>query len=705
MIDIVRGSDQKPGASIGLIKYFRKRNDIEGVLYFGYPIIGTVEGALHIDALLVSRQNGVIAFDIEEGNSIGEKRSEIQDDMHAKISSKLFQYKSLVKKRRLNVKLEVLTYAPRCKIDRDNDDFELATNESELDSFVNNQKWEYEDSSIYHHLQSAIQAVTSIKTTPKRSKVKKEDSRGAELKKLENTIANLDKHQSQAVIETTEGPQRIRGLAGSGKTIVLALKVAYLHTKHPEWLIAITFNTRSLKNQFKELITRFTYEHKNESPDWDKIRIIHAWGSPQVTGIYYEICKNHNIEYFDYNMAKRSAGRSREFDFVCEKAIHEIESYKETYDAILIDEAQDFSEPFLNLCYNILKKPKRLIWAYDELQNLNKNTMRSPEEVFGIGNNGKPNVQLENAPDQPKQDIILYKCYRNPRPLLATAHALGFGVYRKKGLVQMFDNPTLWIDVGYKIEEGELVENNKVILARTKESSPEFLEAHSPLDDIIMCKAFKDNDEQIKWIADQIEKNLKEDELEYRDIVVIHSNPLTTKKAVGPLKALLYEKGINSHTVGIDTSADGFFEENSITFTGIFRAKGNEAAMVYIVDAQECYVDLELIKKRNILFTAITRSKAWVRICGFGEPMRFLKEEVEKARANDFKLEFNYPTKEGMAKLNIIHRDRTRDEKHKINQNNKNLGELIKDIKQGKLHLEELSPQNVKDLKDILANA
>ena len=42
--------------------------------------------------------------------------------------------------------------------------------------------------------------------------------------------------------------------AGSGKTIVLALKVAYLHAHHPDWTIAVTFNTRSLKGQFERLI-------------------------------------------------------------------------------------------------------------------------------------------------------------------------------------------------------------------------------------------------------------------------------------------------------------------------------------------------------------------------------------------------------------------------------------------------------------------
>lgn len=77
-----------------------------------------------------------------------------------------------------------------------------------------------------------------------------------------------------------EGVQRIRGLAGSGKTIVLALKAAYLHTRYPDWRIAVTFNTRSLKAQFRRLITRFCIERSGEEPDWTKIRIINAWGHP-----------------------------------------------------------------------------------------------------------------------------------------------------------------------------------------------------------------------------------------------------------------------------------------------------------------------------------------------------------------------------------------------------------------------------------------
>ncbi len=148
--------------------------------------------------------------------------------------------------------------------------------------------------------------------------------------------------------------------------------------------MAVTFNSRALKNQFKHFITLFTLEHINEEPDWDNIDIIHAWGSPSIRGIYYEVCLNHNIEYLDFRAAEaRATGYGKGFDVVCEKAFSEIKDFQQTYDVILIDEAQDFSPYFLRLCFGLLKQPKRLVYAYDELQNISNKQMPSPEELFG----------------------------------------------------------------------------------------------------------------------------------------------------------------------------------------------------------------------------------------------------------------------------------------------------------------------------------
>jgi superfamily I DNA and RNA helicase len=704
MVNVIRGDvKNKPVSSRRLAEFFEKRADIDGNLYLGYPIIGTSQGGYQIDALLVSREQGVVIFNIVEGTDTSLNIEETQDESINKIHSKLLQHKLLTKKRMLMVEIGVVTFAPALKIKPNNislNDYLIITNESELEKYLKEQIWK--SSEYFEELNSVIQAMTSIRKRKQRSYVQQENSRGAKLHKLEESIANLDRNQSAAVIETVEGVQRIRGLAGSGKTIVLALKAAYLHAKHPDWNIAITFNTRSLKGQLKQLINTFTFEHISEEPDWEKVKIIHAWGSPSIEGIYYEFCKRHNIEFKDLNSAKQIAKYGQEFDRVCEEALNKIKKSQRYYDAILIDEAQDFSQHFLRLCYEILQEPKRMVYAYDELQNLNKKTMESPEVIFGKDAHGKPRVQLQNKRGEPKQDIILEKCYRNSRPILTSAHALGFGIYRKEGLIQMFENAGLWRDIGYEVEAGSLEDGKFVKLSRTNNTSPMFLQSHSPIEDLIMFKSFDSNKIQIEWLIDEIEKNLKEDELKGDDIMVIHSNPLTTREAVGDARALLFEKGINSNLAGVTTSPDDFFREETITFTSINRAKGNEAAMIYVINAQECFSGYELARKRNILFTAMTRSKAWLRVLGYGENMRGLVEEFNKIREKKFVLEFTYPTEEERKEMNLINREINQKERGLIAKSRSSLQDLLQALEKGEIQKEDLPLDLLNKLKDKL---
>ncbi|CAN1209102.1 UvrD-like helicase C-terminal domain-containing protein [Tumidithrix helvetica PCC 7403] len=702
MVNIIRGDLAKPVSSSRLADYFESRSDLEGNLYLGYPIIGTPQGGYQIDALLVSRENGIIIFNIVEGTDTNLDLEEAQDESVNKLQSKLFQYKSLTNKRKLMVEIGIVTYAPALSNRPTNisEDYSVIINDSDLTGFIESQKWDHCE--YFEKLNSVIQAITSIRKRKQRNYIQREDSRGAKLSRLEESIANLDKQQSAAVLETVEGVQRIRGLAGSGKTIVLALKVAYLHAKHPDWDIAVTYNTRSLKGQFKQLINAFTIEHTNEEPDWEKVKIIHAWGSPKQNGIYYEVCKKHNIEYKDLDDAKKlTSNFGQQFNAVCEEAIGKIKMFDQYYDAVLIDEAQDFSQHFLRICYEILKEPKRLVYAYDELQSLNKNIMQSPEIIFGKDQKGIARVQLQNLPKKPKQDIILDKCYRNSRPILVSAHSLGFGIYREQGLIQMFDYSGLWNDIGYEVQEGSLEDGQKVKLVRTDKTSPQFLESHSPIDDLIQFKVFKNHQEQTEWLVSQIEENINTDELKPDDIMVIHANPLTTKEAVGKARAMLFDKGINNNLAGITTSPDDFFSEEAIVFTSINRAKGNEAAMIYIMDAHKCFSGSELAKKRNILFTAMTRSKAWLRVLGYGEDMKNLEAEYMRVKEQGFSLEFIYPTREQRKEMNVVNRDMSPQEMNRIAREKRNFKVLIEALDRGELRKEDFQ-EDLEKLKELL---
>jgi len=700
MIDIIRGASNKPVSTEALIDFVEKSGIDEAILYTGYPIVGSIEGISSLDALLISSKHGIIVFDIVEEPEYS-TREEIRDSLYNIIFQKLIGHKVLSKTRgQLKINIHVLTIAPSW-IKNNNEDIIIRKEDFQL--FLKQK--EQNDLSLddYKQVIQVIQAITKLKTKPAR-KITDKKSKGAILNDIEKSISNLDRMQSRAVIETVDGAQRIRGLAGSGKTIVLALKVAYLHSKFPDWTIGVTYYTRSLKNQFKELITKFTIEHKNEEPDWSKIKIQQAWGSFRENGIYYEFCKVNNVEYLDYDSAKIKLGSNETLDKLSKKALSEAKSNNEIYDIILIDEAQDFTESFLRLCYSLLKpisssnpKNKRLIYAYDELQKLNESRpiLKNPTHMF-------LEINFTNQKNKPQNDIILEKCYRNSSPILVTAHALGFGIYREEGLVTMFRDKELWTDVGYIIDDGELEFGKKVTLKRDEKSSPDFLTEKISTEEIIQFKSFGSTKEQSEYVVNEIEKNLKEEDLAYRDIIVIHPNPLNAKDELAGLRGLLFEKGIASHMAGVNTSPDDFFIDNSIVFTSIFRAKGNEAAMIYVVGSEHCYGGNELIKKRNTLFTAITRSKAWVKVLGVGNPMRKLEKEFNRVKENNFKLKFNYPTVEEMENLNVLHRDLSDSDKKNIAETKKAMSNIVKKIHNKEIHIEDI-PKDIRNaLRDIL---
>jgi superfamily I DNA and RNA helicase len=667
MVDTIWGTTNKPVVTRKLAEHIEQAGGLRGTLYIGYPILGTPAGAFPFDAVFLSPEHGAVVFDLVEGTEIGDYKGR-QDDFYTKLQAKLIQYPALVKRRELSAKVSVVTYAPAVRIEgaEEFDDYPIFGRDDDVIEFVSGLEWS--SPSLFPALAGAIQSLSTIRKGRKRRETSKLDSRGAKVRKLEDSVASLDADQGAAVIETVEGVQRIRGLAGSGKTIVLALKVAYLHAQHPDWKIAVTFNTRSLKGQFERLINTFTIEQTNEEPDWEQVEVLNAWGAPgskDRAGLYYKFCAANAVSYYDFNSAKLKFGTAEPFQGACQEALDTVRSPTTLYDAILVDEAQDFPPQFLRLCHAFLKAPKRLVYAYDELQSLTNISLPPPEELFGNDKDGDPLVSFAaGGVGEPKQDIILERCYRNSRPVLATAHALGFGIYRKPGgLVQFFDQHQLWRDVGYRVHTGELEDGHNVSLERSDETSPKFLESHSPVQDLLMFKRFESAQEQDEWLINEIKKNIREEELLAEDIIVINPEPTTTRKAVSAARAALFRESINSSLAGVSGSPDVFFENDTVTFTGIFRAKGNEAAMVYVINAHDCYESFSpaaLARVRNQLFTAITRSKAWVRVLGIGQQMDKLIREYAEIVRRDFRLEFTYPDAETRKNLRIISRDLTR---------------------------------------------
>jgi len=270
------------------------------------------------------------------------------------------------------------------------------------------------------------------------------------------------------------------------------------------------------------LIKRFyQYWTDGREPNWSKLRVLHGWGGVSKEGLYSSICEIIGVDPKSFSEARDFFEQKRNselFGMCC----YELMQYRvpQIYDAILMDEAQDFDKYFFQLCHKILKPPKRLIWAYDELQSLEDISIPTAIDIFGVDKNDVPLVDLDGVYQGGiEKDFVLHRSYRNPKIILMTAHIFGMGLMRKGGPVQFIPNAGAWEDIGYKIVDGNLTIGTTVKITRPDESSPNVIERFVPPQDLVKLASFKNEEEQLDWIAEQIESDIKKDNLLPEDIL------------------------------------------------------------------------------------------------------------------------------------------------------------------------------------------
>ncbi|WP_311030240.1 DEAD/DEAH box helicase [Mesorhizobium koreense] len=708
MVDVVYGNETL-SATHRSLRDAVIQLDHDGTFFIGYPILTTANGAFQIDALLVSRQTGLVAFDLSSlnatyDNGIPAEVLDHQDQIFSAIAAKLTEDGRLVRRREIRIPINIVT------ISEDYDGGEegsFVSTTVHVAQLVDDFKEISEDD--YRILNSVIERTATLRPRKQRTSVSKPNSKGSQIKLIDSKIANLDAAQKRAAIEFPDGPQRIRGLAGSGKTIVLAMKASYLHLKNPNWRVALTFYTRSLYQQLIGLARRFSFEFVKDEPDWEKLTILHAWGSSYTTGIYAEIAMRVGAPVRNYQYAREKFRYGAEFEGIIDELYDFVMEHKERvspiYDVVLIDEAQDLPQKFFELIFLFTKPPHRIVYAYDELQTLNETEMPSPQDLFGRKQNNRPRVTLTNSDDRPKQDIVLPVCYRNNQWALTTAHGLGFGLKRGRGLVQMFERPATWTDIGYEVVGGRLDLGRAVELRRAASATPTFFAEILSESDAVKFSVFDNEAEEYQALARAIRHNLDQDELEPDDILIVVSEIRKIRSKGGAIMRALAKEKIVSHVVGVTQSTDEIFSKSSVAVTHIHRAKGNEAPMVYVVGADYCFEGFNIGTLRNVLFTAITRSKAWVRVSGCGTQMAGLIEEFSGIRADEYVLDFKYPTKKELGRIKTRYRDMSDVEAKNIEADLEVLSRVLPLIESGRVSLSDLPPHVAAALRHLVNDA
>jgi superfamily I DNA and RNA helicase len=382
---------------------------VEGEAYLGYPIYfnKVTNEKTSVDMALITKI-GIFIFNVL--TVAVPNYGEIQDDIYLKIKEKFERLPSLRNGKKLKFVFHSITYSTEHIAPVEESPIVFSADEVKNYIRENKEKIQFSDFD-YTSILSAIQEAYGLNVRKER-KGATLGTKAYKINEANDLIEKYDHYQMDAILGDMTGIQRIRGMAGSGKTVVLARKAVETFMAHRDWIIVITYSTRALKNQLVRYVSKF-YADKNEGEKYDpnKIRIMQAWGSASSVGVYYDVCKHHKVNPLNFTEAKTKYGKNRAFSKACEELMREVPQMDKMYDCILIDEAQDFDKNFLYLCLNVLGDDKRLVYAYDELQQLNEETMPTPKEIFG--------KEIQN-------DTPLTVCYRNQSSVIVTCHWYGY---------------------------------------------------------------------------------------------------------------------------------------------------------------------------------------------------------------------------------------------------------------------------------------
>ncbi|MBP2617855.1 DEAD/DEAH box helicase [Chryseobacterium jejuense] len=609
--------------------------------YHNFPLYrGEVkDDIINAHVLFVSQEFGVIFFRcFEEKIELNQNELLKLDELDSHILAKISRASELRNGRR-DLKINV---TPKLflndNIDLEGEDYVKIANINEV---IQSNKKETLSDENFSILTSTIEGSYRLNSKKERTISEsnpKENTKGKILNIIQNQITSFDFEQKRAALNNIESPQRIRGLAGSGKTIILTMKAALYHIEHPEEDILYTYYTKALYGNIKYLIEKYYNEFSEYgSPNWDKIHILHGWGGKGVKGVYSTITEDNNITPISFIDAKIKNSKNP-FEFLFDKL--DTESLKIKYGLSLIDEGQDFPQSFYRVVRKITNK-SRIVWAYDDFQNIFDVKIQDEKETFGKDEN--ENYYVDFSRDQNSlQDIVLHKCYRTPRILLLNAFALGLGIYNNPVLQRLEDNDH-WIDLGFEVETGDSKTNSEMVISRPEKNSP-IITNELFKENAISLKIFDNIREECQYVAELIYKDITEEELNPEDISVIGIDGKHISGYFENITNILSERGINCFNhLNAPYNNKIYSKEGLVTLSTLNKAKGNESGMVYIVGTEYAFINKNYIIDRNKIFTAITRSKGWVVMTGF-EKAQQCQLEMDLLKENKYKFKFTQPS-------------------------------------------------------------
>lgn len=148
----------------------------------------------------------------------------------------------------------------------------------------------------------------------------------------------------------------------------------------------------------------------------------------------------------------------------------------------------------------------------------------------------------------------------------------------------MLESKEHWEDLGYNVLSSELKSGEIVEIERPRDNSPSSISDSNTPEQIVNFKLAKNLDEEISYIVDSIVDDIKNQGVNPEDILVICADNLHTKIYFKTITTRLLNLKINTNNLQDDTFGIREFQSKSkVTLSTIYKAKGNEAYIVYLV--------------------------------------------------------------------------------------------------------------------------
>ena len=347
----------------------------------------------------------------------------------------------------------------------------------------------------------------------------------------------MDREQERLARAVGKGHRMVRGVAGSGKTLILAARARHLSACHPDWRILVLCYNRVLADWLR---SQFGKGSRIE------VMHYHGWARQQLQRANVPIpppssSPLESDRYWDRTMPelllKAMTSGSEGFD---------------RYQAVLVDEGQDFADPWYRTVLRALDPATNSLFiALDSSQNIYKRKV----SWRGVG------IQIVG------RTRILRVNYRNTKPILGSAFAL----------IQELDAKST------PVREAE---EEHVVPEQALRDGPE-PEIHR------LVSAGDQRTHLVQWVRTRLREDIPPNEILIMSLL---------RKDASSALGWLMKAGIAAQLLWKSS------EENGVRLSTIHSAKGLDAEAVYVQGVQD--LDrLESKEARRLLYIAMTRAR------------------------------------------------------------------------------------------------